>query len=397
MASVGEGVLSGLRIVEMGGIGPAPFAGMMLADHGAEVIRVDRPGGGAYYSPKDVLNRGRRSLAVNLKSVEGVELVRDLCRTADGMIEGFRPGVMERMGLGPDALMNDNPRLVYGRVTGWGQGGPYAALAGHDINYIAITGALHACGRAGEKPTVPLNLFGDFGGGGLMLAFGMVSALLNVCTTGKGQVVDCAMIDGVSSLMAMIWRFRAEGRWHDERGLNLLDSGAHFYDCFETADGKYVSIGAIEPQFYAELRARLGIANDPAFDVQADEAGWPELKKRLAAVFHTRTRAEWCDMFEGSDACFAPVMSMAEAPSHPHLAQRGTLIEIDDIVQPAPAPRFSSTPAARPIGPPLPGQDSESIMAALGYPVARIRQLVDAGVVATAPATISPTKIAEGY
>ncbi|BAV63112.1 CaiB/BaiF CoA transferase family protein [Sphingobium cloacae] len=377
------GVLSGLRIIEMGGIGPGPFAGMMLADHGAEVIRIDRPGGGAYYSPKDVLNRSRRSIAIDLKSPAGVEVVRDLCRSAEGLIEGFRPGVMERMGLGPEVLRADNPALVYGRVTGWGQSGPYAQMAGHDLNYIAITGALHACGAAGGKPAVPLNLFGDFGGGGMMLAFGMVSAILQARATGNGQVVDCAMVDGASTLMAMIWRFRAEGRWNDERGTNFLDGGAHYYDSFETADGKYVSIAAVEPQFYALLREKLGLLSDEEFDAQNDKARWPYLKAKLEAIFKSRTRAQWCDVFEGTDACFAPVLSMAEAAGHSHLAQRETLVDIDGIVQPAPSPRFDGTPAATPIPAPIPGAHSRAVLESIGYSQEQIADLVAQGTIAT--------------
>ncbi len=383
----GNGALSGLRIIEMGGIGPAPFAAMMLADHGAEVIRIDRPGGGHYYSPKDVLNRNRRSIAVDLKSSCGVDVVRDLCRSADGLIEGFRPGVMERMGLGPEVIRADNPRLVYGRVTGWGQVGPYAAMAGHDINYLAITGALHACCRAGEQPTVPLNLVGDFGGGGMMLAFGMVSAILNVRSGGEGQVIDCAMVDGASTLMAMIWRFRAEGRWQDERGVNFLDSGAPYYDCYETADGRYVAIGAIEPQFYQELREKLGLADDTDFDIQNDRAIWPMRKARLAEIFRTRTRDEWSEIFVGSDACFAPVLAMAEAPDHPQIAGRQALIEVDGIMQPAPSPRFAGTPAERPCPPRYPGQDSAAVLSDLGYPAERIAALMTDGTVAAAVGT----------
>lgn len=354
---MGLGALAGLRIVEFAGIGPAPFAGMMLADHGAEVIRIERPG--TVIDRSDVLARSRRIVTLDLKSAEGVAQARALCREVDGVIEGFRPGVLERLGLGPEVLLADNPKLVIGRMTGWGQQGPLAHAAGHDINYIALTGALNAYGRKGEKPTPPINMVGDFGGGGMMLAFGMLAGLLNVRNGGEGQVVDCAMIDGASLLMSMIWGFRAEGIWQDERGTNYLDTGAFFYDSYETADGKYVAIGSIEPQFYATLRDRLGIADDPAFDPQNDRAGWDVLRERLAAIFRTRTREEWCALLEGSDACFAPVLDYDEAPRHPHIAGRQGFIDINGVVQPAPAPRFSRTPAITPHAP-RPVSDGEA-------------------------------------
>jgi alpha-methylacyl-CoA racemase len=335
------GPLSGLRIIELAGIGPGPFAAMMLADHGAEVIRVDRPG--ARIDPRDPLLRSRRLIGVDLKSDEGKAKVRDLVKSADGLIEGFRPGVTERLGLGPDVLLADNPRLVYGRMTGWGQFGPYAQAAGHDINYIALAGALHAYGRAGEKPTPPINMVGDFGGGGMMLAFGMVSALLHAQKTGVGQVIDAAMTDGAATLMSMIWGFRANGIWSDDRGTNLLDTGAHMYDTYETSDGKWISIGSLEPQFYAELRRLAGLVEDKDFDAQMDRAAWGPLKDKLTALFLSKTRDEWCSLMEMTDVCFAPVLSMAEAPAHPHNAARGTFIEIDGIMQPAPAPRYSVT------------------------------------------------------
>jgi alpha-methylacyl-CoA racemase len=339
------GPLEGIRIVEMAGIGPAPFAGMMLADHGAEIIRVERPGGG---NPKDVLNRSRLIVEADLKTPEGVQRVRDLASGADGLIEGFRPGVMERLGLGPDVLLEANKRLVYGRMTGWGQQGPYAQAAGHDINYIAVAGALHAFGRAGNKPTPPANLVGDFGGGGMSLAFGMVCALFSAATTGNGQVIDCAMVDGAALLMSMIWSFRASGDWQDERGVNLLDTGAPFYDTYETRDGKYIAVGAIEPQFYKLLRFSVGLQDDSDFDRQLDRASWPHIKHKLTEVFLMRTRDEWCAIMEYSDACFAPVLSMEEAAVHPHNAQRRTFIELEGVIQPAPAPRYSLTPCATP-------------------------------------------------
>ena len=335
------GPLSGLRIIELAGIGPGPFAGMMLADHGAEVIRIDRPG--AHIDKRDPLLRSRRLIAVDLKSAEGKAQVRELVKSADGLIEGFRPGVTERLGLGPDVLLADNPKLVYGRMTGWGQTGPYAPAAGHDINYIALSGALHTYGRAGEKPTPPINMVGDFGGGGMMLAFGMVSALLHAQRTGQGQVIDCAMTDGSAVLMSMIWGFRANGIWSDDRGTNLLDTGAHMYDTYETADGKWISIGSLEPQFYAELRRLAGLTEDKDFDAQMDRAAWGPLKAKLTALFKSKSRDEWCVLMEMTDVCFAPVLSMGEAPLHPHNAERGTFVEVGGVMQPAPAPRYSVT------------------------------------------------------
>ena len=371
------GPLAGLRIVELAGIGPGPFAGMMLADHGAEVIRIDRPG--ARIDPRDPLLRSRTLIAVDLKSSAGVTVVRDLCRTADGVIEGFRPGVTERLGLGPDVLLGDNPRLVYGRMSGWGQTGPYAAAAGHDINYIALAGALHAFGRAGEKPTPPINLIGDFGGGGMMLAFGMVSALLHAAKTGEGQIIDAAMTDGAAVLMSMIWGFRANGMWSDDRGTNLLDTGAHFYDTYETSDGKWIAIGSIEPQFYAELRRLTGLDADPAFDAQMNPAAWGALTAKLTALFRTKTRAEWCAIMEMTDVCFAPVLSMAEAPAHPHNAARGTFVEVGGVMQPAPAPRYSATATTAPVM--TTAFRGADVLAKLGYGAAQIAALTAAGTV----------------
>ncbi|QYE35083.1 CoA transferase [Polymorphobacter sp. PAMC 29334] len=371
------GPLAGLRIIELAGIGPGPFAGMMLADHGAEVIRVDRPG--ARIDARDPLLRSRTLVGVDLKSPEGIAVVRDLVRTADGLIEGFRPGVTERLGLGPDALLADNPKLVYGRMTGWGQTGPYAAAAGHDINYIALAGALHAFGRAGEKPTPPINMVGDFGGGGMMLAFGMVSALLHAAKTGAGQVIDAAMTDGAAVLMSMIWGFRANGMWSDDRGTNLLDTAAHFYDSYETRDGKWIAIGSIEPQFYVELRRLTGLDADPAFDAQMDRASWGPLKDKLTALFLTRTRDDWCEMMEMTDVCFAPVLSMAEAPAHPHNAARATFVEAGGVVQPAPAPRYSISTTAAPAM--TTAFSGGNVLAGLGYDAARIAALTAAGTV----------------
>ena len=338
------GPLSGIRIIEFAGIGPAPFAGMMLADHGAEVVRIDRPG--TRHDPRDALTRGRTLETLDLKLPGGVEAARALCAGADGLIEGFRPGVMERLGLGPDVLCAANPGLVYGRMTGWGQSGPLAHAAGHDINYIALSGVLHTIGRAGEKPVPPVNYVGDFGGGGMMLAFGMAAALLAVRMGGQGQVIDAAMTDGSALIAAMTWHMHAAGLVEDRAGVNLLDGGAPFYDTYECADGKWVAIGSIEPQFYAQLLGALGLANDPAFAAQHDRAGWPALKERLSAVFRGKTRNEWCAIMEATDICFAPVLSLAEAPHHPHNVARATFLNVDGAVQPAPAPRFAS-PLAR--------------------------------------------------
>ncbi len=379
------GPLAGIRIIELAGIGPAPFACMMLADHGAEVIRIERPGakkGGPGGDPvKDILLRSRKTIAIDLKSAEGIGVVRDLVASADGFVEGFRPGVTERLGLGPEVLIETTPRLVYGRMTGWGQDGPYAQAAGHDINYIALAGALHAFGRAGEKPTPPINMVGDFGGGAMMLAFGMVSALLHARTTGQGQVIDCAMTDGAALLMSMIWSFHGQGLWRDERGVNLLDSGAHFYDTYACADGKYVSIGAIEPQFYAVLREKAGLAEDPEFDRQMDSRCWPALSEKLAALFATRTRDAWCAILEHTDACFAPVLSLAEAPAHPHNVARGTFTEAGGVIQPMPAPRYSATPTVAPHM--ADGHtDTDTLLDGLGYTAARIDSLKADGTVA---------------
>ena len=374
------GPLQGVRIVEMGGIGPGPFCGMMLADHGAEVIRIERAG---YRSPvaidpaRDPLLRSRKLIKVDLKHPEGAPLVRALAASADGLIEGYRPGVMERLGLGPDVLLGDNRRLVYGRMTGWGQSGPYANAAGHDINYVALSGTLDLCGRKGEKPTPPLNLLGDFGGGGMLLAFGMVAAVLRARETGHGQVVDCAMTDGSALLAAMIWGLHGQGSWKSERGTNLLDTGAHFYDTYECADGAFVALGAIEAPFYAELRRLAGL-EDAIFDRQMDPALWPEAKEKLSAVFRTRPRAEWCALLEGTDACFAPVLSLADAPDHPHNAGRGTFVEVGGVVQPAPAPRFSrdsSDPPRRP------SAGAGALLETAGFDAERLAGLTRAGVI----------------
>jgi alpha-methylacyl-CoA racemase len=326
--------LTGIRIIELAGLAPAPFAAMMLADHGAEVIRIERAGQApAVPADKDVLRRGRgRILALDLKQPEAVAQVRELARTADGLIEGFRPGVMERLGLGPEVLRADNPRLVYGRMTGWGQEGPLAQRAGHDINYIAVAGALHGYGRADGPPTPPANAVGDFGGGGMMLAFGMLAGILSARATGQGCVIDCAMSDGAALLSAQTWALLAAGMWRDERGVNLLDGGAACYDSYRCADGKWLAVGALEPQFFAVLKERLGLRCGQ-FE--------PGLREELTSVFSGQPRDYWKALLEDQDACAAPILSMAEAPHHPHNFARGTFIEVDGMVQPAPAPRFS--------------------------------------------------------
>ena len=344
------GSLAGLRIIEMAGLGPAPFAGMMLADHGAEVIRIERPGAldgsGVVGDPrKDILMRSRTIVTVDLKTGAGRAAVERLVDSADGLIEGFRPGVMERLGLGPGDICRRNPRLVYGRMTGWGQTGPLAPAAGHDINYIAISGVLHAIGPADGPPIVPLNLVGDFGGGAMMLAFGMVSALLHAARTGQGQVIDCAMTDGSALLMAMIWQSRALGDWSDARADNMLDGGAPYYGCYETSDSRYVAIGALEERFYRLFVELTGLDEVAPRDGRGN---WPALRERLTRLFRTRTRAEWCDLLEGTDMCFAPVLTMEEARSHPHNVLRKTFVEDAGVVQPAPAPRMSATPARAP-------------------------------------------------
>ena len=378
------GPLEGIRIIEMAGIGPGPFACMMLADHGAEVIRIDRLAKNTNFLPdegQDILMRSRKIIRVDLKSPDGIALVRELVRSADGLVEGFRPGVMERLGLGPEVLQGDNPALVYGRMTGWGQTGPLAPVAGHDINYIALSGVLHAFGRKDGPPTPPINAVGDFGGGAMMLAFGMLAALLHVKNGGKGQVVDCAMTDGSALLLAMIWSFRAQGLWNDRRGENLLDTGAHFYDVYQTADGEWISIGSIEPQFYALLREKAGLADDPMFDAQLDSGQWPVLKEKLTALFLTRTRKEWSALMEGTDICFAPVLGFDEAVAHPHNAARGTFVEADGVMQPAPAPRYSTLETVAPRM--SDGQsDASAVLDGIGYDEARIAALHASGVIA---------------
>jgi alpha-methylacyl-CoA racemase len=375
------GPLSGVRIVEIAGIGPVPYAGMLLADLGADVIRVDRMTPDPFLSwgePKyDILARGRRSVAVDLKNPGGVETVLRLVERADALIEGFRPAVTERLGLGPEVCLKRNPKLVYGRMTGWGQQGPLSQAAGHDVNYIALTGALHAIGPADGPPIIPLNLIGDFGGGSLFLALGVVSAILEASRSGRGQVVDAAMIDGASSLMASIYGAFAIGFWNDRRGSNLLDGAAPFYQIYETADGKHVAIGAIEPQFYAELLRLAGLDGGDLPDQLAVD-GWPVARERMAAVFKSKTRDQWCRLMEGSEACFAPVLSLAEAPEHPHVKERGTFVTLDGVVQPGPAPRFDRT-GCELRGSAVPaGSHTDEVLTELGLTAEEIASLRDA-------------------
>ncbi len=379
------GPLAGVRVVELAGIGPAPFCAMLLADMGADVLRVDRTEPvdlGVRLDPRfNLLTRGRRSVAIDLKRAEGLAAAKRLVTRADALIEGFRPGVTERLGLGPEACLALNPRLVYGRVTGWGQEGPLSAAAGHDIDYIALAGALGAIGPRDGAPVPPLNLLADYGGGGLYLAFGVLCALLETRASGRGQVIDAAMVDCVASLLASTFGQLAAGTWTEARGSNALDGGAPWYAAYETADGKHVAVGAIEPKFYAELLRRLGL--DPAsLPAQHDRAGWPMLRERLARVFRSKTRDEWCAILEGTDACFAPVLGLAEAPRHRHNRARGTFVEIDGVTQPAPAPRFSRTPGAVRAGPALPGQHTDEALRDWGFTRAELASLRASGAIA---------------
>lgn len=384
MADRPGGPLVGLRVVEMVGIGPAPFAAMLLADMGADVIRIDRPApSGLGVQRPDRFNfsaRGRRSVAIDLKRPEGVDCALDLIGRADALVEGFRPGVMERLGLGPVPCLDRNPRLVYGRLTGWGQEGPLAQAAGHDLNYIALTGALDAIGRKGQPPTPPLNLLGDFAGGSFLLAFGLVCALLHAVRSGEGQVVDAAIVDGVSLLAAPLMGLQAAGLWERERGTNILDSGAPQYEVYRCADGEHVSVAPIEGKFQRVLLSRIGFDPD-TFPGMADRANWAEAKRLLSARFAEKNRAEWCALLEGTDACFAPVLSLAEARDHPHHAARGAFVDIDGLAQPAPAPRFSRTPAATPTPPEAPGESGEAALRDWGIPAERAAELTQAGVV----------------
>ena len=388
------GPLAGVRVVEIAGIGPGPFGAMMLADMGADVIRVDRasavrraaaPKTGSTDAsrrpPRDAMSRGRRSIGVDLKVPGGPGTVLRLVESADALLEGFRPGVAERLGIGPDECLQRNPRLVYGRMTGYGQDGPYASMAGHDINYIALAGALHPIGRRGQAPVPPLNLVGDFGGGGLYLAFGIVCALLEARASGKGQVVDAAMVDGAASLTTLFHTLRAAGAWSEQRGTNLLDSGAPFYDVYETSDGKYISIGSLEPQFYAQLRRLLGLGG-AGWDNQGDKSAWPDLKRKMAEVVAMKTRAEWDELLEGTDVCFAPVLSLAEAPEHPHNRHRQTFVEAHGLVQPAPAPRFSRTGAKIGRPPPHYGEHTDEVLAEAGFGCDEVAALRASGAVA---------------
>jgi alpha-methylacyl-CoA racemase len=379
------GPLAGIRVIEITGIGPGPFCAMMLSDMGADVIRVDRAdnvqGGDPALPPADLLARGRRSIGVDLKSPEGVEVVLGLVESADALLEGFRPGVAERLGIGPDACLARNPRIVYGRMTGWGQDGPYAPAAGHDINYISLAGALEPIGRRGEAPVPPLNLVGDFGGGGMLLAFGLACGIVEAQRSGRGQVVDAAMVDGAAALMTMTHSFRAMGVWDDVRGTNMLDTGAPFYDVYETSDGQYVSIGSIEPQFYAELMRLTGLDGEE-LPWQHDKAQWPAMKERFAALFRTKTRAEWCELMERTDVCFAPVLSIPEAIEHPHNVARGTFVEVAGIPQPGPAPRFSRTQAEVQSPPAHAGQHTDEILAEAGFDAEAVAKLKEAGAVA---------------
>jgi alpha-methylacyl-CoA racemase len=378
------GPLKGLTIIEISGIGPGPFAGMSLADMGAEVIRVERPGGSdfaAAHEPRlDFLNRNKRCISVDLKKPEGVETVLRLVEKADGLFEGNRPGVMERLGLGPDVCLERNPALVYGRMTGWGQEGPMAQEPGHDLNYIALAGALHPIGRAGEKPAIPLNLVGDFGGGGLMLAYGMVCALFEAKNSGQGQVVDAAMIDGAATLMASTFAACQANFWKEERGTNFLDGGAFFYEVYETSDGKYISLGSIEPQFYAALLGALG-EDAEAFQNQWDMDNWPALKEQMAAVIGKKTRGEWDEILGEAGACYAPVLSMSEARHHPHHQARGTFVDDGTFWQPAPTPRFSRTQGEIKHHAARVGEHSEEILAEFGFSEDEIRAGVSSSAV----------------
>jgi alpha-methylacyl-CoA racemase len=373
------GPLTGFKVVEMAGIGPGPFCAMMLADMGAEVVCIDRKTPSMFAGGGSIVDRGRRTVVLDLKSPASVGIVMRLVERSDALIEGMRPGVMERLGLGPVPCLQRNPRLVYGRITGWGQTGPLAQAAGHDLNYIAITGALHAMGHADRPPTPPLHLVGDMGGGAMMLAFGIVSALLEASRSGQGQVVDAAMCDGVSTLSTMYYALLKSGMWSTRREANMLDGGAHFYGCYICADGKFVSIGAIEPQFYAMLLQLCGI-DDPDFKAQWSQKEWPVLRRKLEDLFKTRSREQWCELLEGTDACFAPVLDFAEAAQHPHNVARGTFIETDGVTHPAPAPRFSRTPGVAGAVPKV-GQHTLEILKELGYSEMEIAALRDSSAI----------------
>ena len=375
------GPLKGLQIIEMAGIGPAPFCGMVLSDLGANVIRVDRVTSAGSVSRQEASNRGKKSIAVDLKTPKGIEIVLNLVAASDAIFEGFRPGVMEKLGLGPDVCLQKNKKIVFGRMTGWGQEGPLAHAAGHDINYISLSGVLATIGRPGSPPVPPLNLIGDYGGGGMLLALGLVAALFETKSSGKGQVIDAAMVDGSALLMTMIYNMRGMGLWKDSLGSNFLDGGAHFYDTYECKDGKYISIASIEPKFYQLLRETTPL-EDSIFDDQLSRESWSEQKKSLKEIFLKKTQQEWCDLMEGTDICFAPVLNMAEAPEHPHNKARDTFIELEGIVQPAPAPRFSRTAPEVYPPPAYVGEHTGEVLKSIGMQDSDIEDLKASGEVA---------------
>ena len=375
------GPLKGLKIIEMAGIGPGPFCGMVLADLGVEIIRVDRASAIGTGSKQDAANRGKKSIAVDLKSEEGVEVVLKLVETADAIFEGFRPGVMERLGLGPDVCSERNERIVFGRMTGWGQEGPLANAAGHDINYISLTGALAAIGRPGSPPVPPLNLIGDFGGGGMLLALGLLAALLESKKSKKGQVVDAAMTDGSALLMTMLYSMYSSGMWKTSMGSNLLDGGSHFYDTYECKDGKFISLGSIEPQFYA-LLCQIAELDESIFGKQMSRDSWPEQKEAIKKIILDKTRDEWCELMEGTDVCFAPVLDMSEAPKHPHNVERKTFIDLEGVTQPAPAPRFSRTEPEVVSSPSVVGEHTDEVLTSIGFSDEDINTLKTSGAVA---------------
>ena len=375
------GPLKGLKIIEMAGIGPGPFCGMVLADLGVEIIRVDRASAIGTGSKQDAANRGKKSIAVDLKSEEGVEVVLKLVETADAIFEGFRPGVMERLGLGPDVCSERNERIVFGRMTGWGQEGPLANAAGHDINYISLTGALAAIGRPGSPPVPPLNLIGDFGGGGMLLALGLLAALLESKESKKGQVVDAAMTDGSALLMTMIYSMYSSGMWKTSMGSNLLDGGSHFYDTYQCKDGKFISLGSIEPQFYA-LLCQIAELDESIFGKQMSRDSWPEQKEAIKKIILDKTRDEWCELMEGTDVCFAPVLDMSEAPKHPHNVERKTFIDLEGVTQPAPAPRFSRTESEVVSSPSIVGEHTDEVLTSIGFSDEDINTLKTSGAVA---------------
>lgn len=375
------GPLNGYTVIELAGIGPAPMGGMLLADMGAEVIRIERAAGASALHQKDVSSRGKKSVTLNLKSAAGVETLLRMVENADVIIDPFRPGVCEKLGIGPESCMERNPKLIFARMTGWGQDGPLAHTAGHDINYIALTGALYAMGREGQKPSPPLNLVGDMGGGGMLLATGILAALLETSASGKGQVIDAAMVDGTAQLMWMFHGWQHSGEYDaTKREGNMLDGGAHYYDTYECADGEFICIGAIEPQFYALLKEKMGLS-EAEFGDQDNPEEWPRMKARLTEIFKQKTRDQWCAILEGTDACFAPVLSLLEAPEYPANVARDTYIEVDGIVQPAPAPRFSRTPSRVRNAGSNPGADTDSVLAEMGFAERELADLKEAGAI----------------